>query len=477
MKPIRIFFGIIKVPLDFGLTVAAFFVALKFRTLPSFLSYQSPFDFTTLPTHEDFFTFTLKCALLLVVIFAINQMYLLKVSRALARDLAKMFFLIFAWIMVIIAYFFAIRTFPFSRLLLMYATILTTIFLGAERIIIHLIRQQLLKKGMGQYRVAIIGENDFARDFMNKIKNHIDYKLIGFIGETSKHEQKDHFLGTTASLEKLIKKHKIEQIIQTGEVSKFGSEVLATCRELHVKYSFVPDLMEVQRTNVEISTMRGIPILELKPTPLDGWGNIVKRSFDIIGSLLGLIVGLPFLLLIALAIKIDSRGPVFFTKLDDGQPVVRVGQHGRVFKFYKFRTMHPNTHNQRYTTLADKNLRKNSPLVKIENDPRITRVGKFLRRFSIDELPQLWNIFAGDMSIVGPRPHFPEEVEKYSRGDKFVLEVKPGLTGMAQISGRSDLDFREEVRLDTFYIQNWSMDLDLKVILKTFFIVLRGYKE
>lgn len=477
MKPIRLFFGIIKVPLDFALTVAAFFAALKLRTLPYLQSLQSPFDATTLPSDEAFLIFTIKCAALLVIIFAINQMYLLKISRPLTRDLAKMFFIIFAWIMLIIAYFFVIRSFPFSRLFLIYATILTAVFLTAERLIIHLMRQALLRKGIGQYRVAVIGDNDFAKDFTKKIKNHIDYTFVGFITETSKQEHKPFFLGTTANLKNLIAKHRIEQIIQTGEVNKFGPEILATCRELHVKYAFVPDLLEVQRTNVEIYTMRGIPVIELKPTPLDGWGKIIKRSFDILGSLIGLIIGLPFFVVIAIAIKLDSRGAIFFTKLDDGRPVLRVGQHGRLFKFYKFRTMHPNTHNQRYTTLAEDNLRKNSPLVKIKNDPRVTRVGKVLRRFSLDELPQLWNIFIGDMSLVGPRPHFPEEVEKYSPGDRFVLEVKPGLTGVSQISGRSDLDFKEEVRLDTYYIQNWSLDLDLKVILKTFFIVLRGYKE
>ena len=477
MKPIRLFFGIIKVPLDFALTIAAFFTALKLRTLPLFAQFQSPFDITTLPTHESFTAFTLKCATLLIGIFAVNQMYLLKISRPLTRDLAKMFFMIFAWIMVIITYFFVIRSFPFSRLVLIYATILTAIFLATERLIIHLIRQSLLKKGIGQYRVAVIGESNFARDFTKKIQHHLDYNFLGFITETSKQEHKQYFLGTTNNLRNLIQKHHIEQIIQAEDVNKLGPEILAICRELHVKYTFVPDLMEVQRTNVEIYTMRGIPLIELKPTPLDGWGKVIKRVFDIVGSLIGLIVGAPFFIIIAIMIKLYSHGPVLFTKLDDGKPVLRVGQHENHFKFYKFRTMHPNTHNQRYTILAKNNIRKDSPLVKIKDDPRITRIGKFLRRFSIDELPQLWNVLMGNMSLVGPRPHLPEEVEKYGQSDRFVLEVKPGITGIAQISGRSDLDFKEEIRLDTYYIQNWSLDLDLKILAKTLFIVLRGYKE
>ncbi len=477
MKPIRLFFGIIKVPLDFALTIAAFSLALKLRTLPYFASFQNPFDLTTLPSPEELTTFTLKCASLLVVIFAMNQMYSLKVSRPLSRDLAKMFFIIFAWIMMIIAYFFVIRTFPFSRLFLIYATVLAALFLTFYRVVLHLIKQALLRRGIGQYRIAIIGENAFAQDFTKKIANHIDYKLLGFIGETSRHENRPDFLGTIGTLRSTIEKHNIEQVIQAENVNKYGPDILATCRSMHVKYTFVPDLMEVQRSNVEIYTMRGIPLIELKPTPLDGWGKVMKRTFDIIGSTLGLIICTPFFLLIAIAIKIDSRGPVFFTKLDDGKPVLRIGQYGTRFKFYKFRTMHPNTHNQRYTTLAAHNLRKNSPLVKIKNDPRITRVGKLMRRLSIDELPQLWNVLIGNMSLVGPRPHFPEEVEKYSQSDRFVLEAKPGITGISQISGRSDLDFKEEVHLDTYYIQNWSLDLDLKILFKTVGIVLRGYKE
>lgn len=477
MKPIRLFFGIIKVPLDFLLTIAAFFVALKLRTLPDlFPSIQTPFDITTLPDPAAFFYFTLKSAALLVVIFAMNQMYVMKIYRALSRELAKLFFVIFSWMMVIIAYYFVIRTFPFSRLVLIYATILTALFLSIYRIIIHYIRQALFRRGIGQYRVAIIGDGAFAKDFTKKIQKHLDYKFIGYILEKEQHDG-EKYLGTLENLEKIIQVFQIEQIVQASEMSGRGPEILALCRQNHVKYSFVPSLLEVQKTNIEISTVRGIPVIELKPTPLDSWGKIIKRGCDIVGSIIGLIIAIPIMVLAAIAIKLDSKGPIFFTKLDNGSPVLRVGQFGKTFKFYKLRTMYPNTHHLRYDKLAEHNIRKDSPLVKIKNDPRITRVGKFLRRFSIDELPQLWNILIGNMSLVGPRPHFPEEVARYTASEKFVLEVKPGLTGISQTSGRSDLDFKEEIRLDTYYIQNWSLDLDLKIIAKTFAIVLRGYQE
>lgn len=476
MKPLRLFFGIIKVPLDFLLTIAGFYLALKLRTIEIASWLQQPFDATTLPSAESFFTFTAKAAILLVVMFAINQMYELRTARPLSRELGKLFFMILAWTMVIIAYYFFQRTFPFSRLVLMYATIMTTLLLATHRTIIHYTKHALFRRGIGQYRTIVIGNGNFSEEFIKKIRKHDDYKYIGYVNENPTHDERT-YLGKIENLDDILKTHHVDQVIQSSDVSEKGQEILAVCRQNHVKYSFVPNLLDVQKTNIQISTMRGIPIIELKPTPLDGWGKVIKRAFDIIASLLGLIVCLPFFIAAAVVIKLDSRGPIFFSKLDDGQSVLRVGQHGRLFKFYKFRTMYPNTHNQRYGQLSDRNLRKDSPLVKIKNDPRITHMGKFLRRFSIDELPQLWNVLIGNMSFVGPRPHFPEEVEKYGPSDKFVLEIKPGITGISQISGRSDLDFKEEIRLDTYYIQNWSVDLDLKILFKTLFIVLRGYKE
>jgi exopolysaccharide biosynthesis polyprenyl glycosylphosphotransferase len=232
--------------------------------------------------------------------------------------------------------------------------------------------------------------------------------------------------------------------------------------------------VQVQRTNIEMNSISGIPLLSLKPTSLDGWGRVVKRIFDIFGAAIGLIILSPVFLITAIAIKLDSKGTIIFKYLDDGSRVKRVGEHGKLFNFYKFRSMHPNTHNLRYTELAKLNQREGTPMVKIKNDPRVTRVGKFIRNTSIDELPQLWNVLKGDISLVGPRPHLPEEVAKYDKHHKFVLSIKPGITGLAQISGRSDLDFEREIQLDTYYIENWSIWMDIKIILKTFAVVFAG---
>ncbi|MCC7432050.1 sugar transferase [Candidatus Peregrinibacteria bacterium] len=204
----------------------------------------------------------------------------------------------------------------------------------------------------------------------------------------------------------------------------------------------------------------------------------MKRSFDFIGAICGIILLSPIMIITAILIKLDDpKGTIIFKFLDDGSRVKRVGQKGRLFNFYKFRSMKPNTHNLRYSELAHLDTRQGTPMVKIKNDPRITKIGSFIRKTSIDELPQLFNVLKGEMSLVGPRPHLPEEVAKYQKHHKFVLTLKPGITGMAQISGRSDLDFEKEVKLDTYYIENWSLLLDLKILIKTILVIFKRYEE
>jgi lipopolysaccharide/colanic/teichoic acid biosynthesis glycosyltransferase len=202
----------------------------------------------------------------------------------------------------------------------------------------------------------------------------------------------------------------------------------------------------------------------------------VKRAFDLLISLLAIIILFPLWLLIALLIKLDSKGPVFYTQ-------ERVGMDGRLFLFYKFRTMRagadPESHKKYQRAFiagrAEANLgHPGKPTYKLPADPRITRTGRWLRRMSLDEIPQLLNVMLGDMSIVGPRPPIPYEVEDYELWHRKRLEMKPGLTGLWQVSGRNRLPFEEMVHLDLFYIENWSLLLDLKIILQTSFVMLKG---
>lgn len=467
MKRFEIFFGIIKIPLDFIMIILAFLAAYELRLITEPIEgIAKPIDYSVFPAIKEYMIFSGKAAIILIVIFILGKMYTLKTTFKFSTETKKIFIFCVIWAMAIITYFFFTRTFPFSRLAIIYSWILTFLFIIFGRGIIRLVQKIFLHYGIGKRRLLFIGNNNLTKELSQSLAKDVRYKIVGIIEKIDQ-------------LKQIIKNRKIDEIIQTkSDLPEIqAEEILELCDLYNVNYRFTPDLFEVRRTNIEIETILTVPLINLKPTKLDGWNRVYKRIADIIGASLGLIVLSPIFLLTAIAIKLDSKGPVFFTKLDDGSPVKRVGQHNGLFKFYKFRSMRPKTDSLRYSFLAKKNIRKDGPLIKIANDPRITKVGRFIRKYSIDELPQLWNVLIGNMSLVGPRPHLPEEVSKYRNHHKFVLTIKPGLTGLAQISGRSELLFEEETKLDRYYIENWSVWLDLKIISKTVAVILKGYRE
>lgn len=480
MKLSEIILGLLKIPFDFIAGMLAFLVAYQIRSKTDLIpGIELPLDITTFPELNDYVNFSATAIAALILLLALNRAYSLKKHIRLSSEISRVMLVTATWIMLIIAYFFIIREFPFSRLVLGYAWILTALFISLDRSIIRLIEFILLKSGIGKRKLLFIGANDVTEILAKAMKKDLKFKIVGLIDDTPQEDIKPRYLGKVADLETIVKKYDIEEILQTkSDLSNAqAADIRDFCREHQIIYRFVPDLLTIQQTNIEVETLKGIPVISLKPTPLDGWGRVLKRVFDIAGSLAGLVILSPVMLITAIAIKLDSKGTVLFKYLDDGSRVKRVGQQGRLFNFYKFRSMHPKTHNLRYTKLAEQNTRKGTPMVKIKNDPRVTRVGRFIRKTSIDELPQLFNVLIGNMSLVGPRPHLPEEVAKYKKHQKFALTIKPGITGLSQISGRSDLDFEEENQLDTYYIENWSLWKDIKIILKTFGVIFRDYQE
>jgi len=236
------------------------------------------------------------------------------------------------------------------------------------------------------------------------------------------------------------------------------------CEDNHLTFKFVPNLFQTLTANASVETLGDVPIIELKRTALDGWGRIIKRVIDFVGALTGLIVLSPFFTLVAIFIKRDSPGPVFVH-------LKRISQ-GKEFRLCKFRSMVDGAEKLK-ENLQAKNERKDGPLFKIKNDPRVTKIGKFLRRYRIDEFPQLVNVLKGEMSLIGPRPHQPDEIAQYRKHHKKVLAIKSGMTGFAQVSGSSDLSFEEEIKLDTYYVENWSLAMDLKIFLRTWLVLLK----
>jgi len=477
LKRSEIAFGLLKAPMDFGLTVLSFFWGYKLRTMGDFIPrVQLPLNLDTFPPLNEYIQLSLIFAGFLVAVFTLSGLYKLKNTDSFLHEIRRVLTYSGIWVLVIMSYFFVVHEVFFSRLVLIFSVIITVLLLMISRLLLKEIQHLLLRADIGRQRVLLIGSNKITFTIAKKLEKDPRYKVVGYLTRGAQKVTGLKRLGTLKDLKRIAKKHLVDEIIQTSQnfTEMQDHDILEFCQENHLEYRFVPDILAVERSNIEIIPLAGFPLIHLKPTRLDGWGKVWKRGSDFILSGVALILLSPLMALIAIGIKIDSKGPVLFCRLPDGSPANRIGQAGKEFQFYKFRTMTNNSHNLRYTDLAEKNHRKGSPLVKIKDDPRITKFGRFLRRSSLDELPQLWNVFKGEMSLVGPRPHLPEEVAKYEKHHKFLLTIKPGITGLSQISGRSDLDFEEEVRLDSYYIKHWSMWQDLRILLKTVFVVFSG---
>lgn len=416
-----------------------------------------------------------------LVIFALSGLYSIKRTWRAWEEFSSIFVGVAGGTILVIAWPFLTRQEFFSRLVVIYLFILALVFVTLGRTLLRMFRQALYRYGIGVHRLLLVGTNGVASRFIAEIvaEPKLGFRVDAIITGEKETTAEVRATGVpilgraTDNLEEITKdRHFDDLLIADPELPRATILTLLEFAEKHgLNFSQTPNLLDVHSVNVDVEELAGFPILEYRRTPLEGWGMILKRVLDFALSSLLIVLTSPLMLITAIAIKLDSSGPVFFHQLDDGSPTVRVGQHGRPFRYFKFRSMKPGTHSLRYTELNKHNVRS-GPLVKIKDDPRVTRVGRWIRKLSIDELPELLLVWQGKMSLVGPRPHLPEEVAKYAEHHRRVLMTKPGMTGMAQVSGRSDLDFDEEVRLDTYYIENWSFWLDLQIMLRTPLAVL-----
>jgi exopolysaccharide biosynthesis polyprenyl glycosylphosphotransferase len=351
-----------------------------------------------------------------------------------------------------------------SRFIVLAVWVIAFLYVAGGRIAVRLLQRALLHMGVGMRRVALIGADDGSAVLLQR-----EFSKHPSFGYRIVKRCRAFDAGAAAELDALAKADGLDDVVVTDPdlPREELQRAMGFARSRHLAFRYTADLLATHAKNVDIAMLAGIPVITVKSTRLDAWGRIFKRIFDIVVSLLLLVVASPIMLVTALAIVVDSRGPVLFSRKDDGAPVTRVGENGKAFRYFKFRSMRPGSDSARYAELAHLDTRKDGPLVKIKDDPRVTRVGAFIRRWSIDELPEFFLVLIGKMSLVGPRPHLPEEVAKYDDAHRHVLSIKPGITGLAQVSGRSDLAFDDEVRLDTYYMENWSPWLDLAILIRT----------
>jgi exopolysaccharide biosynthesis polyprenyl glycosylphosphotransferase len=463
VKKSELFFKVAQMPVDAAMILASFMFAYFLRAEAGFLpvSYIIPLD--------QYLHWLIIIVPLWLVIFAINGLYSLKRGGLAFSELASIFTSVTVGAMLVLAILFVSSASFFSRLLIVYAWIASIILVIFGRLLVHGVQRLLYAKNIGVHRVVIIGNNEISKSLIQQLNNRFTgFRVIGVVNGALQKGQEDIRLYKSLSRFLNDNRKDFDEVIQADPRLTKNQVVRLNdfCEKNQKIYRFVPDLTQVRTANVEISALRGVPMVEVTRTPLQGWRRLAKRIVDIIGSLIAIVVFSPIMILAAIAIKLDSEGTVLWMFLDNGRRVKRVGKAGELFQFYKFRSMFRGTHRQRYAKLKKKNIRR-GPLLKIKHDPRVTKVGRFIRKYSIDELPQLFNVLLGNMSLVGPRPHLPEEVKKYEQEDLSVLVIKPGITGLAQVSGRSDLSFDDEMRLDLYYIENWSLSMDFQILLKT----------
>ena len=474
-KRSELFFSLILVPIDFLAFLSAFVLAYIIRVKLT----AKPIIY---PIESILF---LKIFLLIlpiwILIFALCGLYdLARFKNKFSEEMARIFIAVSAGTMFVILVDFASKQpiFP-AKAIPVYGYLLSFVLVTIVRFKVRLFRHYLYKFNIGVRRTLIVGGGDLVKRIIESLENtrKSGYQILGIINDGKSIIASPRSLKIYSSLENAVAKlgkSNVDEIIQANPQLS-TEQVLATiefANDHHINYRFIPNQFNLYTANSSVTTLGNIPIVSLRRTPLEGWGRVLKRLFDLMGSALGLVILAPIFLVIALAIKITDPGPVIYKHK-------RLSRFGKLINVYKFRTMHLKyCTGEAYSGRTDaevlarelkspnlaKQFQKNQ---KLKNDPRVSKIGRILRQTSLDELPQLFNVLKGDVSLVGPRPVVEAELEHYGNRTSIFLALRPGLTGLWQVSGRNDLSYEERVKMDIYYIENWNMWLDIKILFKT----------
>jgi len=360
-----------------------------------------------------------------------------------------------------------------SRLLILLFGLIVFILLLASRFAIIKVLRAVRRRGYNYRNILVVGAGKRARTYAEMICSHTELglRVLGYVDDDPTPSDREvlgsKIIGTLADVPSILERNVVDEVVialPRRWLSQVG-EIVGACEETGVEVSIVADFFDIAIAKLHATMFYDIPLLSFSTTPSQQLQLLLKDCLDRFGSLILLILISPLFVAAFIAIKLTSPGPIFFKQ-------TRSGLNGRKFTIYKFRSMNVEAE-EKLEQLKDYN-EMNGPVFKMKNDPRVTPVGCLLRRTSIDELPQLINVLKGEMSLVGPRPPLPAEIDHYDRWQRRRLSVKPGLTCLWQISGRNNVDFREWMNLDLLYIDNWSLWLDIRILLKTLLVVVRG---
>lgn len=461
---------------DLALTTVAFFAAFFIRDL--LLPVIDPTHFPTglFPLSEYLKIYPIVLIIWSILLFSYDSYHSHR-TVPLTREAITTIRVVVVGIVLLatLAYLLPLR--QLSRSWFILFAVLAALLLVAEKILLRVLARWVRSKGLNYRTVLIVGTGRRATDIARMIASHRywGYKILGFVSDghrLSNGWARYRIFGTVPELRNILETGEIvepiDEIVFAVTRKKLDEmkQIFLLCEELGIRTRVAMNFFTNRVARLEIEELEGVPFLTFTTTPSNEAQLALKRALDISVSLLLLALSLPVITLAALLIKITSPGSVLFKQK-------RIGLNGRMFTLYKFRTMIEDAHARR-EEVAHLN-EMTGPAFKVRVDPRVTPIGRWLRRFSLDELPQLWNVLKGDMSMVGPRPPIPEEVASYHRWHRRRLSMKPGLTCLWQISGRNEIqDFDRWMKLDLQYIDNWSPRLDLKILLKTIPAVLSG---
>lgn len=458
--------------LDFALVFVAFAIAYYMRYELQLI--RQVFEVNRAP-FAPYLPYAAVFGLLLVLNYQGSGLYKSIRSRSWIEEAYGVFNGVTNATVVVLGLYFVFQPLVFSRLMLVYVAGITIILLIGVRVTRRTVHAYLRSKGIGVQRTLVIGAGDVGMAVLRTMiaRKELGYHPVGYVDDDPERASGDlgrvKGLGGLTNLRQTIRSNRVDLAVITLPWSQHDRilELVNLCKRTGVEVRVVPDVFQLNMRQVQVENLDGIPLLGVNGVAqLSKRSYIAKRALDI-----GIIaLASPFLLviigLIALAIRLESRGPVFYKQK-------RVGRNGQLFDIVKFRSMIPNADEMRAQLIRDTQEDPRHP--KFKNDPRVTRVGRLIRATSMDELPNLYNVLMGQMSLVGPRPPTPDEVQLYDEWHMQRLQILPGMTGLWQISGRSNVPFDEMCLLDIYYIENWSVKLDAQILMMSVPRILLGH--
>lgn len=472
MKRSEIFFSTLLVPVDFAMLFLAFISSYYLRNQYGFLSPDNllgyaeelryhPVDLTL--TFSQYLHYLSVIVPGMVIIFALIGLYAMRSNLSWFQRALRVLLGVSIGEGFVLLLFLLKKDFFIPRSTVLYSWILGTLFVILGRLLIRAIQKYLQRFNIGVIRTAIIGKSATANKVITRLSSQsgTSYRIVAHIESREIKEVLSELRGI--GLDELI-------VVNERYTDEDLIAVRNYCVEQSISFSFVPSLLTELPSIFHIRMAAGLPMIEVRPTPLDGWGRVVKRIFDLFFGTVLLVLFSPFILVISIFLKVSSPGPLFYRHK-------RIGKDGHPLCVIKFRSMKweyctgINTDGDKaFKELLDSNpdLKKEwQEHHKLKDDPRISGIGRFLRKTSLDELPQFFNVLSGTLSLVGPRPIVDDEVKKYGERARLLFSIKPGITGLWQVSGRANTSYSERVLLDVYYIEHWNIWSDLVILIKT----------